>query len=157
MLLLSTAEGRTQMQNGIFVAQIGARWNYLVPRILAEGGVLSRFVTDFWCPRWVSWVLNGLNTVRWIPCRLKAVGARRDPLIPDELVSDFPWFAFKYLRRKRAARARGDIYGAYVWGGRTFCQLAARAIPRTAAAVYAFTSAGLELLRRQKIEILRSS
>jgi glycosyltransferase involved in cell wall biosynthesis len=130
---------------GCFVAQIGARWYYLVPRILAAHRLLSGFATDFWCGQWIGVVVDTLAKFRMLPSVLRRAGSRRDALVPNSLVYDFPWFAWRYAQVKRRARTQGDLYAAYCWGGENFCRLASRVVPRQSRAVYAFTSAAQEL------------
>ncbi len=140
-----SSEDRTTNKLQVTVAQLGSRRHYLVPRVLAQQGALLQFVTDLWCPELLARSRVAQTVLRNLGTRFEAVFSRRDDDVPDKLVHHFPVFAWQYLKRKARARQQGDVYQAYCWGGKRFCELASRVLPASTNAVYAFTSAAQEL------------
>lgn len=131
----------------VTVAQLGSRRHYLVPRVLARRGTLAQFVTDFWCPRLIAHSRLARALTFPLGNRTRAALSRRDDCIADELVRHFPLFSLEYVRRKALGRRFGDIYRAYCWAGKRFCELASHVLSDSSGAVYAFTSAALELFQ----------
>jgi glycosyltransferase involved in cell wall biosynthesis len=130
----------------VTVAQLGARRHYLVPRSLNEAGMLERFYTDIF--RTAGW----LRLARAVPRTLQPASIRRlsdrVPLgIDADRITAFTRFALEYKWRCRTARDSSALTAAWLWGGRRFCELVLRHDLKAADAVYAFNSAGLELLR----------
>lgn len=141
----SSAQQIATRELQVTVAQLGSRWHYLVPRVLAQQRMLARFVTDLWCPKVLARSRVAQTVLGTLGTRFEAALSRRDDDIPDQLVRHFPVFAWQYLRQKVKARRLRDIYQAYCWGGKHFCELASRVLPDNTSAVYAFTSAAQEL------------
>lgn len=65
-------------RNGFVCAINGARDAYQVPAALTEGGLLRRFVTDYYAPE---------NPPRWLP---GAMRSRSSPLLPATLTRNAP-------------------------------------------------------------------
>jgi glycosyltransferase involved in cell wall biosynthesis len=132
------------------VAQLGARMHYAVPRMLHAAGKLEVLYTDLvaakgW-PRWFVGASPKGVRARW----LGRLAARTAPGIPRRRIVHFPGFALECARRQRAARSATELTAAYLWAGEKFCRLVVRRGLGSAAAVYAFNSAAMELLRFAK-------
>jgi glycosyltransferase involved in cell wall biosynthesis len=134
------------MSMKVAIAQIGARRHYLVPRALHLAGMLERFYTDI-C-RTSRWA----NIAGKVPRPLQPGIVRRlidrMPLgIEPSRITTFSRFALEYKWRCRRALGPSDLTATWLWGGRRFCELILLDGLRSADTVYAFNSAGLELLR----------
>ncbi len=146
---------------GFLVAQMGARMQYAVPRILAERGLLCCLFTDLLANRWpLSWC-------RVLPERLSpgfvSKLPRRVPQgIDRTLARAFPLFGFRYAVRLRRARCPAEATAVHLWAGRTFTSLVnVHARWSHVDSVYGFNSAALELLveakRRGKRAVLEQT
>ncbi|HWB58857.1 MAG TPA: glycosyltransferase family 4 protein, partial [Chthoniobacteraceae bacterium] len=69
---------------------------------------------------------------------------------PAGLVTAFNSFGLEYARRRVRARNPTESTEVYLWGGKRFCELIIRAGLGSAGGVYAFNSAGLELLKHAR-------
>lgn len=133
----------------VAVAQLGARRRYLVPTTFESQGMLAGFYTDFFmngpiarCGLWLS---------RCVPLGpLKRVAGRRDLELPTRKVRCFPWFSLRSHLRARRLRARGELTRAWILGGREFATLVSRQALKNADAIYAYSSAALELFQEAK-------
>lgn len=134
----------------IIVAQMGARMNYAVPRVLNEAGMLGHLFTDMYAAR--GWVhrLQGAWPKEIQPAPVKRLFGRAPQGVPPSRVTGFGRFAFKYRRLLRASRTASERRRIYLRAGRTFCNLVISAGFSMADAVYTFNLVGLELMRRAK-------
>lgn len=131
---------RRNLASGVVVAQLGARMDYAVPRILESSGMLQRLYTDGVYP----------NALRRIPAmmqpKLLKRLTRREPRGVDPCrITSFPMFGVRYAWRQRRVQQHQRV-SAYLWAGREFCRKAIRAGIANSEMVYAFNSAALELL-----------
>ena len=133
----------------VAVAQLGARRRYLVPTTFESQGMLAGFYTDFFmngvvarCCLWLS---------RWMPAGpLRRVAGRRDLELPARKVRCFPTFALRSRLRARRLHARGELTRSWMLGGQEFATLVSRLAFGNADAVYAYSSAALELFQEAK-------
>ena len=131
----------------ILVAQLGARRHYAVPIALHSQGLLGQFCTDVYSEsRFLRNILRVADACltwrapsRWL--------SRYDQRLPRERVTAFSVFGFSYKLRTRMARTPTALTSAWIWGGRRFCGLVMKHGFGSATAVYAYTSAALELLK----------
>jgi len=133
----------------IIVAQLGARMNYAVPRVLFRANMLARLYTDLYATPVVG------RLVRLLPGPFKPALARRllaraADGIPSSLVTPFWRFGCQYTARLRMARSASELTATHLWAGRRFCELIGNGSFDKAAAVYAYNGAALELLERAK-------
>jgi len=131
------------MTHNWVVAQLGARMHYAVPRILHAAGMLERLYTDVVAP---PGVLASAMARLARNDSLRRLMARTPDGIPRRKIVHFPSFAFQCLLRQRAARSATELTAAFLWAGTEFCRRITRRGTGSATAVYAFNSAGLELL-----------
>jgi glycosyltransferase involved in cell wall biosynthesis len=155
---MKTAEtnppGMQAMRN-YAVALMGARMHYAVPRLLHESGHLERLFTDICASKGLPRILRAM------PRPLQPQGLRRllgrvPQGLPASRITAFNRFGWEYSRRRRAARTPAESTAVYLWAGKTFCELIIRAGIGDATGVYAFNSAGLELLRHARAMGLRT-
>ncbi|MBE9166969.1 glycosyltransferase family 4 protein [Pleurocapsales cyanobacterium LEGE 06147] len=132
----------------ILVAQLGARRDYAIPRMLHWGKRLEHFHTDI-C------AVKGLpKYLRLIPQKFQSKSIARltgrIPYdIPLNLITTFSSFGFEYTQRLRKARSASETTKTFLWAGKTFNKLILdRGLRGTG--IYTFNSAGLELLRAAK-------
>jgi glycosyltransferase involved in cell wall biosynthesis len=125
----------------VFVAQIGARRHYAVPRALAAVGALERLYTDF---AFGLAPVNALRRLPSLPRSVKGLLGRQVPDIPACLISTAPIFAASSLWDRRESETQSDR-----WARRNahFGRLAAQRGFGQANAVYAFNGAALEIFQ----------
>lgn len=129
------------------VAQLGARMHYAVPRILHAAGMLERLYTDVVAP---DGVLVGV-LLRSVPSNsVRRLLGRRPQGIPRCKIVHFPLLAVQCCLRQRATRSGTELTAAFLRAGTQFCRRITALGLGSAGAVYAFNSAGLELLRFAK-------
>jgi len=133
----------------VIVAQLGARMNYAVPRLLYRKRLLARLYTDLYATPLLKGLL-GLLPVSSRPEQTRRLLTRVADEIPPGLVTVFWPFGCQYTARLRRARNNSDLTAAHLWAGRRFCELIAERGFGEAKAVYAFNGAALELLRKAK-------
>ena len=139
----------------IVVAQLGARMDYAIPRMLHEAGLLEHFYTDI-C------AINGWpSLLKYLPDFLQPLGLRRllerDPKqIPKEKITAFTSFGWEYYQRQRRAKTRSDTTAVHLWSAREFCNRILKQGFGQATGIYTFNSAGLELLQAAKAQSLRT-
>ncbi|MEH1827710.1 MAG: glycosyltransferase family 4 protein [Nostoc sp.] len=137
-----------QNQDEFTVAQLGARSNYAIPRILHEAGKLNHFYTDI-C------AVKGLpKYLRLIPQKFQSHSlARLTGRIPHginpNLITAFSGFGFEYASRLGKANSPSETTKTFLWAGKTFGQLVLRQ-GLHGNAVYVFNTAGLEILQAAK-------
>jgi glycosyltransferase involved in cell wall biosynthesis len=136
----NTPARRHNLAKSVVVAQLGARMDYAVPRILESSGMLQRLYTDGVYP----------TALRHIPAKiqprlLKSMMRRAPRGIDPCRVSSFPLFGIQYAWRQRRVQKYQRV-SAYLWAGREFCRKAVLAGIGNAEMVYAFNSAALELM-----------
>jgi len=137
------------------VALLGARMHYAVPRILAQAGQLERFFTDLsaahgW-PRLLSLVPGALR-----PGGLCRLLSRVVAGVPTAQVTAFNIFGWRYARRRVRASNDSAMMQTFLWANQRFGELVCGADWGRASAVFTFNCAGLEVLRRAKVEGLRT-
>lgn len=140
-----TGKAQRSAMPGFAVAMLGARMNYAVPRILNAAGMLERFYTDYHAGS--GWG----RALRLWPRGLRPAGVRRllgrsPEGVPADRITAFNGFGLSYAARlKRGPGTRG-LEEIYLWAGRRFCELILERGLESAAGVYAFNTAGFELL-----------
>ncbi|HEY7086549.1 MAG TPA: glycosyltransferase family 4 protein, partial [Tepidisphaeraceae bacterium] len=134
------------------VAQVGARMHYAVPALLERAGLLRRLYTDLSADTgWVAAIgktLPGAMT----PAPLRRLLARRIDGVPASKIRSFPrWALARILRRSGAGTSPGSMLRHFARENERFCRLVLEADGlRDADALYAFSSAGLELMREAR-------
>ncbi len=128
------------------VAHLGARRHYAVPRILHQAGLLNRFFTDICAAK--GWP----RLLRHLPEKVRAGGlerlAGRVPHgVPRRQITTFPLLGLRYAYRTASARTASESTETNLWAGHAFNERVVRHGLNGARGVYAFNSAGLELLR----------
>lgn len=136
----------------VLVAQLGARRHYLVPATFHSRGMLERFVTDLYLSAgWVQRAVRKLSQV--IPASgLRRLTGRQDVDLPTSLVTSFAAFGMQYKVRARLATHCGMVTGAWLWAGREFSKRVVQQGWGRADAVYAYSSAALEIFEAAKRE-----
>jgi glycosyltransferase involved in cell wall biosynthesis len=133
---------------GILVAQLGARRHYAVPLAFHAHGKLQRLCTDVLVHspsiqrtlRLASELL-GKAELRRLADRQSGVG------LPRSRTHSFPLFGLHYKWRAQRARSAQARTANWLWGGERFARLCAGQLDASTSAVYAFTSAALELFQ----------
>ncbi len=129
----------------MIVTQLGARRHYLVPATFQDHGLLDRFVTDLYLPGGsFEALLSRLSHITAFS-PLRRLKGRRDDALPDHLVTSFPGFALQYHVHTARATRRGEVARAWLWAGREFGRRVVAEGFREADAVYAYSSAALEI------------
>jgi glycosyltransferase involved in cell wall biosynthesis len=134
------------MSDKLAVALMGARMHYAVPRLLHASGCLDRLFTDICAAKGWPRLLRAVPEA-WQPAGLRRLLGRVPKGVPPSRITAFNSFGMEYSRRRAAARTPDESTAVYLWAGKTFCELIIRAGLGDATGVYAFNSAGLELLR----------
>jgi glycosyltransferase involved in cell wall biosynthesis len=118
---------------------------YAVPRILHGSGELEHFFTDICSNK--GWPrLCGLVPAKFQSDGIRRVAGRAPGGVPSDRITAFNLFGVRYAHRRRQARSDSEFLQAHIWAGQEFCrQVVARGL-RGARGVYAFNTAGLELL-----------
>jgi glycosyltransferase involved in cell wall biosynthesis len=133
----------------VIVAQLGARRHYLVPATFHVRGMLVRFYTDFY----LTGVLGSLvaRAAHMLPVApLRRLAGRRDADLPDTLVTSFPAFARWSRVTSRSSKRRSEQTRAWISSGERFGELVAARGFDSADAVYAYSSAALEIFEAAK-------
>jgi glycosyltransferase involved in cell wall biosynthesis len=126
------------------VCQLGARMHYAVPRILESRGMLSRLFTDLYAPAW----LRGMSAL--MPAFLRQVAGRYDPEISRGKVTPFSALGIEYAWRRK--QGGGDLTPLFLEINRRFGEEVCAQKWEEGAGVYVFNAAGLEILRRARLE-----
>lgn len=127
------------------VAQLGARMQYAVPRILQDAGQLEHVFTDICGSK--GWPrLSRMVPAPLQPESLRRIAGRALRGVPDDRITAFNLFGLRYAYRRRRARSRNDFTRTFLWAGRSFCRRVVSHGLGEARAVYVFNSAGLEVL-----------
>ena len=129
------------------VCQLGARRNYLVPRLLLRHHLLAHLFTDIvgnqgW-PSYLHWI-----PAKWLPGSLLRLRNRIPPEIPSTMVTGFPSFGMRYQLRASGV----ESVGKWNWGSDAFAHQIARHPFEAGAGVYTFTGAALKLQQRARRE-----
>ncbi len=136
------------------VAQLGARMHYAVPRILHQAAALERLYTDICANR--GWPrLFGLLPRGLKPDPVRRLLARIPHGVPADRVTAFNCFGREYAHRRWRAGSQSEQTRVHLWAGREFCRLVLSKGFDSAAGVYCFNSAGLEILEEGKRRGLR--
>ncbi len=135
--------------NQWIVALLGARMHYAIPRILQQAGLLEHLYTDICAakglPKLLQIVPQSLQ-----PTRLKRLLGRIPQGIPIESITAFNRFGFEYAQKLRQAQSPSETIDAFLWAGKTFCQLILQQGWGNASGIYTFNTAGLELLQNAR-------
>jgi glycosyltransferase involved in cell wall biosynthesis len=133
----------------ILVAQLGARRHYAVPLILHQAGLLAHLFTDICATKgWPRLLRLTPPAIR--PKPLRRLLGRVPNGIPGEKITAFTDLGFKYVRQLGACRDAASSTRVCLRIGQEFCERILAAGFGGATAVYAFNSAGLELLQSAK-------
>lgn len=133
----------------VVVAQLGARRHYLVPAALHARGLLARFHTDLYL--YSPALRNTARRVGRLGCGgLARLAARGGDKIPSDLVVAHTRLGLEYQWRSRRARTASERTAVWIWNGKRFCELVAKALPDGGDLVYAYTSAAKELFLRAR-------
>jgi glycosyltransferase involved in cell wall biosynthesis len=130
----------------IVVAQLGARMYYAVPTIVERAGALEQLYTDIctakgWL-RCLNWIPRAI-----LPKQLQRLVGRNPKWVPAKHITAFNLFGFKYALRLTCAQNIEARDRAFLWAGTEFGRLVVGKGFGKAKAVYAFNSAGLEILK----------
>ncbi|MGD9855316.1 MAG: glycosyltransferase family 4 protein [Planctomycetaceae bacterium] len=134
----------------VLVAQLGARRHYLVPVMFHRRGLLEQFITDLYVPGGRrERALRGMSSV--IPVGgLRRLAGRSDIGLPSQIVTTFSTFGLEYKLRTTLATRRGRVTEAWLWAGREFGRRVTHLDWGRAQAVYAYSSAALEIFETAK-------
>lgn len=127
------------------VAQMGARMNYAIPRILHQVGLLQRLYTDFAAPKWACHIRG-----KWVPAGFRRAQGRVPTDVPRELIQAFPVLGTAYALRRRFAQSPRAASATHLWAAKRFCEAVVEGGLGTANAVYTFDRAGLEILQHAR-------
>lgn len=132
------------------IVQIGARKNYVVPSALARANILESLCTDFY---------NTPALSRYAGCYLSFLGfrsiakklqGRRAVDVSSQQVHKFVIAGLRKWRVVSKARRSGQFYQAQLVGSRLFCSAVAQFPMDGVDAIYAFSSAALEVFQKAK-------
>jgi glycosyltransferase involved in cell wall biosynthesis len=119
--------------------------HYAVPRILNAANQLERLFTDLYAntgwPRWCSDLPVSLQSSDF-----RRIAGRASVGIPSDRVTAFNVLGLRYAHRRRRARSRADFSRAFLWAGRALCSKVLSHGLGEAEGVYAYNTAGLEVL-----------
>ena len=152
---MSMVSTRKRGQGEIVVAQIGARRHYIVPRALAQHGLLRRFYTDI-CVK--NGVLRILDELLPEPLRGGPVARLLDrkPGLSPSKIRCFPFYACSKIFETAGESDHAELAQKWARRNRWFGRLVVRASEGTDAdAFYVFNGAGLEILDYCRDEGLR--
>jgi hypothetical protein len=136
------------------VAQLGARMNYAVPRILADAGLLEHLFTDICAIKgWPSLLPHLPTTI--LPAAVRRLTGRIPHGVPVNQVSAFTQFGWEYALRRSRAKSSSEETAVYLWAGKRFCELIRNKGFGAASGIYTFNCAGLELMRAARSSGLR--
>ena len=133
----------------LIVAQLGARMNYAVPRILHSAGRLEKLYTDLcavagW-PRWLRLVPEALRT-----SGIKRILGRVPQGIPRQNITPFQQLGWHYARQRAKATNASELTRSFLWANQNFAESVCRQDWGAAAGVFTFNNAGLEILKRAR-------
>lgn len=137
----NAAYPQTLLPRSVVVAQLGARMDYAVPRILEASGHLQRLYSDGIYPRPLRHIPAPMQ-----PRLLRRIMRREPQGIDSGRVTSFPVFGIRYAWRQRRTNDDQRV-GAYLWAGQEFCRKIISAGLHNCGMVYAFNSAALELMQ----------
>jgi len=130
----------------VAVAQLGARRHYTVPRIMWRAGLLGSFFTDITTAHGWARVIRAIGAWGLLRGPGRRLALRIPKEIPRSRIVHFPAFAWEFRKRLRHTRTADERSDVYLWAGREFCRQINLVGLKGITAVYAFNSAGLELL-----------
>lgn len=133
----------------VMVAQIGARRQYAIPRILYEHGILARLYTDIcsiksW-PRFLHAIPHALR-----PNSVRRLLGRTPRGIPTNKVSAFTELGWKTARRLSSCQSAEDVSRVYLATAKDFGLRVIDGGFGDATATYTFDKAGLEIMQVAK-------
>lgn len=141
----------------VYVAMLGARGHYAVPRLLYEAGLLGRFYTDNYIGNkpWFEWIL------RSVPQRLHSKGIerlleRKDPVLPGEKVKSYDFLGFWYSWRLSRVRNTAELIEVVAERAFRFNQkIIESGGMEEARVIWGFNGAALELFEWAKSKKIR--
>jgi glycosyltransferase involved in cell wall biosynthesis len=132
------------------IVQIGARKNYVVPSALARADMLESLCTDFYnTPALSRYAGRYLNYLGFGSIAKKLQGRTAVNVRPQQ-VHKFVIAGLRKWRVVRKARRSGRFYQAQLMGSRLFCDAVAQLPMEGVDAIYAFSSAALEIFQKAK-------
>lgn len=132
------------------VAQLGARMNYAVPRILHQSSQLEHLFTDLCAVKGWPQVLRTLPQ-SWQRGAIARITGRVPKHIPPSRITAFNRFGLTYAQRLRQAKSVTERTQTYLWAGKTFGQLVLQT-GLCGQGVYGFNSASLEIFQAAKAQ-----
>jgi len=137
------------------VAQLGARRDYAIPKMLHEAGMLEHCYTDICAVKGWPRLLNITpDAVR--PAGLKRLLGRVPRGVPTNKITAFTRFGWEYQQRSASSTTSTETTTTHLWAGKRFCELILGEGLKGVDGVYTFNSAGLELLTAAKKGGLRT-
>jgi hypothetical protein len=137
------------VRNKFYVAQLGARRHYAVPKILYSEGILDRFYTDFYTAgrsmQLFTWVARCINDSLY-----QRIAARCSPDLPDSKIRAFPIIGLLYAAKLRLARSPAQVERAILWTATRFSRAVLKEERGSNSMPYTFNGVGLELLMRAR-------
>ncbi len=141
----ATHSGTASTEPRVLVAQLGARRHYLVPATFHAHGMLDRFATDLYLRGGPMQSLANVLAQLIPAAPIRRLAGRQDGDLPDDRVRSFAWLGMQYRLRSRLAVRRSKLTKTWLWAGREFgTQVVSRGFGN-ANAVYAYSSAALEI------------
>ena len=137
----------------VLVAQLGARRLYAVPWILEQAGMLDALYTDLYLGSFAKAALDLAPAMLGFG-PVTGLQGRSSPGVPSTKVTSFPLLAATYVIRR--GLCPGNALQTYIAAGQEFCRSVVRRGWGGASGVYAFNTAGLELLRAARQDGLRA-
>jgi glycosyltransferase involved in cell wall biosynthesis/O-antigen/teichoic acid export membrane protein len=140
----------------VYVAMLGARAHYAVPRLLERGGMLGQFYTDVYAG--TAWWLRGAFAIlpdRFCPRWVQRLLGRFSPDLPSDKIVAFNahglfWFIRRWWARDVPTLERAHAREAASFNSLVSGHLSARTERRSGDIVFAFNGASTELLQRAK-------
>lgn len=138
------------MISRILLAQIGARRNYAVPRILYRAGLLHEFHTDIATPQFLS--RFPLKWIEHFPDLMRL--HNRQVGIPRRKIVEYPGIGYEYWLRRKRSKTENDFARTFNWMGNEFCRRVLRHGLAGATAVHCFDGAALEIFQQARTQKL---
>lgn len=142
-------KGTTSGVPQVRVTQLGARRRYLVPVTFQNSGMLADFYTDFYLSGWPAKLLGWASRTFSLGI-LRRLVARWDAGLPGNKIHCYPGFTLKARWRTKRLRKAGELTKAWIESGKDFASRVAKQPLNGVDAVYAYSSAALELFQEAK-------
>lgn len=121
--------------------------HYAVPRLLHASEKLERFYTDLYAGPGGGWPqLLAALPPQCGPAGIRRLLGRAAADLPGDRIRSYPFFGLTYYTRRRRARSLEAMDQAHLWAGKAFGEKVVRDGFGEARAVYAFNTAGREIL-----------